>query len=86
MPRFRVTYHTTGGPFSREVEAASAEAAHETAYTEAKKSGGVRYTEKDVLIAIEGAQIAAISVEAEKGQGGTSDRPATIGLLGSLRR
>ncbi len=67
MPRFRVTYHTTGGPFSREVEADSAEAAHETASTEARKGGQVRYTEKDVLIAIDGGQIAAISVEPEKG-------------------
>ncbi len=86
MPRFRVTYHTTGGPFSREVEASSAEAAHETASTEARKGGQVRYTEKDVLIAIDGGQIAAISVEPEKGGAATGDRPATIGLLGSVRR
>lgn len=86
MPRFRVTYHTTGGPFSREVEADNAEAAHERAATEAQKAGQVRYTEKDVLISLMASQIAAISVEPEKGGAATTDRPATIGLLGSIRR
>ncbi|GEM_PF-7052008 len=75
MAKFRVTYHTTGGPFSHEAEADTAEAAAEAA-EKALKGGQVRLNVNDILILIDADKVAAISVEAAKGGTGLG-----IGLL-----
>lgn len=79
MQSFRVTYYTTGGPFSRVIEAKTAEAA-EHAALEVLKEELVTFTENEVRFTLRTAQVAVVSVEEEKAATLGGSRP--LGFLG----
>jgi hypothetical protein len=66
VPSFRITYHTTGGPFSRIVEAESAEKLLGEQYLALEKLPVIEFTEKDTVFLIRPSQVAAISAQEEK--------------------
>ncbi len=74
MPSFRITYHTTGGPFSRTVEAESAEAAEQSGLAALDTGTTLSFTEKDTRFTLKSAQVAAISVEEEKSKASDGER------------
>ncbi len=74
MPSFRVTYHTTGGPFSRTIEAESAEGLLGEQFLALETFPILQFTEKDVIFGIRSAQVAAISVEEEKSKASDGER------------
>lgn len=79
MPKFRIVYHTTGGSFRREIEAADAAGAESAAWATLAVDP-VRYESEKTTILIRPAYIAAISVETEPVEELESRR---AGLLGS---
>ena len=78
MPKFRIVYHTAGGNFRRELEAADAAQAEAAAWATLTQDP-VRYDSDKTAILIRPAFIAAISIESEPIAQG--DR--RTGLLGS---
>ncbi|MGC4048007.1 MAG: hypothetical protein QM758_29785 [Armatimonas sp.] len=81
MHSFRVTYHTTGGPFSRLIEAKDAEAAEKVAKSAIKAGSYVEFTENEIRFSIFPNQIAAISIEEEKA-GTVGGERRTVGFAG----
>jgi hypothetical protein len=77
---FRVTYHTTGGPFSRVIDAADAVAAEKAALTDLEDAL-LTFTEKDTRFTLRTAQVAAVSVEEEKTTAAGGER-RSAGFLG----
>nr|WP_309694050.1 hypothetical protein [Armatimonas sp.] len=64
MPKFRICYHTTGGSFRRELEAADAAAAEVAAWATLAQDP-LRYESEKTTILIRPAYVAAISVESK---------------------
>lgn len=64
MPKFRICYHTTGGSFRRELEAADAAQAEAAAWATLAVDP-VRYSSEKNVILIRPAYVAAITVESE---------------------
>ncbi len=81
MATFRVTYHTTGGPFSQEIDAADAAAAETAALAALKDSDLVRFTVKELNVALRSSQVAAVTVEEVR----AASTVRRSGLLGSLK-
>jgi hypothetical protein len=73
VPSFRVTYHTTGGPFSRTVEAESVEAAEKAALG-ALEETLIAFAEKDTRFTLKSAEVAAVSVEEERAATSSGER------------
>jgi hypothetical protein len=80
VPSFRVTYHTTGGPFSRTIEADSAEKLLAEQYEAVEKLPTLEFTEKDTVFGLRSAQVAAISVQEEKSKSALGT-PRAVGFL-----
>jgi hypothetical protein len=74
MPSFRITYHTTGGPFSRTIEAESAEAAEQSGLSALDGGATLSFTEKDTRFTLKTAQVAAISVQEDKSKAADGER------------
>jgi hypothetical protein len=79
MPKFRITYHTAGGGFRRELEAADVAQA-ETAAWATLAVDPIRYESEKTSILIRPAYVAAISVDSEPIVDSEGRR---AGLLGS---
>ena len=81
MPKYRIVYHTAGGNFRRELEAADLSHAEAAAWASLAVDP-IRYESEKNTILIRPAYVAAISVEGEPVVDGGEGRRA--GLLGRL--
>lgn len=79
MAKFRIVYHTTGGSFRRELEAADVAQAEAAAWA-TLTTDPIRYESEKNTILIRPGYVAAISVEGEPLAEGDGRR---VGLRGS---
>lgn len=79
MATFRIVYHTAGGSFRRELEAADAAQAEAAAWA-TLATDPIRYESEKTALLIRPAYVAAISVESEPVTESGEGRKA--GLLG----
>jgi hypothetical protein len=71
MSIFRISYHTTGGSFSRDLEAETIEAAEKAAWEEVVKSDTLlRFTENEVSVSILTHSVVALSIKERKERSG----------------
>ena len=76
MASFRITYHTTGGSFSRLIESENAETAEKTGLDDIGSGETFSFIEKEIRFVFRCAQVAAVSVQEDKSAAGGERRSA----------